>query len=337
MTAYNNYTIELTFKSPIATPLQSDTIFGHICWAIRFLKWEKENRLGEFINLYDESNPPLLVSNGFPKGYLPKPILPPVTQEEIDTIVGKEKRIENSFKIKTIKKLDIIPKETFRELQKEEVITPEKLFSTLINKFDDIEKFKSKSQVAVVQHNTINRMGRKTEGGLYSQEETFFDVGGSKYEIYLKTNYFSYKELDRIFSYISEEGFGKDKSTGKGYFAFEIIEGNDLPEANKPNAFMTLSSYIPSENDPVEGYYSILHKFGKLGGLYAKGVSEVGGNPFKAPLIMFTAGSTFRDESYQNGKVYGSLLKKVHHNESIRHYAYAYPLGINIEDKNENL
>lgn len=100
---------------------------------------------------------------------------------------------------------------------------------------------------------------------------------------------------------------------------------------------MTLSSYIPTENDPTEGYYNIVHKFGKLGGLYAKGVAEVYGNPFKVPLIMFSAGSVFFDKNYKPGKIYGSLLKNVHKNEAIRHYAYAFPIGVNIEDSHEDI
>ena len=101
-----------------------------------------------------------------------------------------------------------------------------------------------------------------------------------------------------------------------------------MPEAREPNAFITLSLYIPWENDPVRGYYNIIHKYGKLGGIYAKG-----GNPFKVPLIMFSAGSIFFDEKYNQEKVYGLLLKDVHSNKAIRHYAYAFPIGIMAEEE----
>lgn len=334
MSEYNDYTITITLKSPIATPLQSDTIFGHICWAVRFLKWDEEDKLGKFLSLFDkDSQPPLLLSNGFPKGYLPKPVIPPVTQDVLESIYGNENRIEDSFRIKTIKKRDIIPKEKFRVLLHDE-ITPEKLFRAL----DDSYDVKKKQQSMMVQHNTIDRIkGSVRGGGLFSQEETFFDDGFGVFEIYLKTVYFSFKDLERIFEYVSSGGFGRDKSTGKGYFTFEIHEGIDLPEAVEPNAFMTLSSYIPKEDDPTDGYYNIIHKYGKLGGLYAKGISEVNGNPFKMPLIMFSSGSVFRDENYEQDKVYGSLLKNVHQKEDIRHYAYAFPVGINVEDRYEEI
>lgn len=334
---YGNYTIEVSFHSPLATPLQADTIFGHICWAVRYLKWKKEDRLAQFLGEFTETEPPpLLVSNGFPKGFLPKPIIPPVKQKVIDELYGLEDRINNSFKIKTIKSTDIIPKARFSELQKER-ITPENLFREMIACYEEIEALNKKKESMVVQHNSIDRIkGRVKEGGLYSQEETFFDEGHGVYEVYLKTNYFAKEELKRIFMFMSEGGFGRDKSTGKGYFSFDIHDGIDLPEAESPNAFMTLSSFIPTGKNPTKGYYNIVHKFGKLGGHYAKGVDEVHRNPFKVPLIMFTAGSLFFDK-YETGKVYGSLLGEVHENKAIRHYAYAFPIGINVEVDNEDI
>lgn len=337
MEEYENYTIEICLKSPAVTGFQSDTIFGHICWAIRFLYLNGENKLREFLETYDRKIlPPLLVSNGFPSGYLPKPVIPPINQRELDASFGSENRIANSFKIKTLKKLAIIPKGDFDKLQLEEM-TSSKLFKIMSESYETIMKDLTHEQSMVVQHNTINRIEGKVKRGLYSQEETFYSPDAGKFEIYLKTYYFTKKELAKIFTYIREAGFGKDKSTGKGYFDFEINDGIGLPEQKSPNAFITLSSFIPKEDDPVEGYYHTLLKYGKLGGLYAKGVSEVNGNPFKKPLIMFSAGSVFYDKDYRKGKTYGLLLKDVHQNKDIRHYAYAFPVGINLENNNEDV
>ena len=55
MEEYKNYTIEICLKSPIVTSFQSDTIFGHICWAIRFLC---ENKLRKFLETYDKDGIP---------------------------------------------------------------------------------------------------------------------------------------------------------------------------------------------------------------------------------------------------------------------------------------
>lgn len=329
MREYSDYTIEITLQSPIVTGFQSDTIFGHICWAVRFIYQDGEAKLHEFLDAYDDV-PPLLVSSGFPMGYLPKPVLPPVTQAELETILKREDRIKDSFRIKSIKRWNFLPKSDFISLQKE--ITPLNLFRFMNDSYEAIEKDLNSGQSVLVQHNTVNRIENRVKKGLYAQEETFFNEDGGRFEIYLKTYFFTKEELQRIFEFISEGGFGRDKSTGKGHFTFLINEGVDIPESETPNAFMTLSSYIPTGKDPVKGYYRAIHKYGKLGGLYAKGVSEVNGNPFKKPLIMFSAGSTFYDDDYTAGKTYGSLLKNIHQNGQIRHYAYAFPIGISLED-----
>ena len=116
--------------------------------------------------------PPLLVSNGFPLGYLPKPVLPPITQKELDVFVGKEDRIANSFKIKTIKKLPLIPKGDFEQLQAG-TITPLTLFQNMYRSYDIIIEDLANEQSMVVQHNTVNRIEGKVKRGLYAQEETF--------------------------------------------------------------------------------------------------------------------------------------------------------------------
>jgi len=220
-----------------------------------------------------------------------------------------------------------MPKDEFIKLQADK-ITPFKLFEVLWENYETILNASKYVKSIAVQHNTINRIEGRVTRGLYSQEEYFHESRGRHFDIYLKTNYFCREDLQKIFDFIKDQGYGRDKSTGKGHFDFKIQEGIDIPESESPNAFMTLSSYIPGEHDPTEGYYHILLKYGKLGGLYAKGILKR--NPFKKPLTMFSAGSTFLDSDYKPGKNYGSLLRNVHHDNRIRHYAYAFPLGITI-------
>lgn len=327
MESYADYTIDLTLTSPLGTAFQSDTIFGHICWAIQYLTWSKPDFLDEFLEGYDkDESPPLLVSSGFPKGYLPKPIISPPTQKELDELLGRNEQFRNAAKIKTIKEMEIIPKQALEDLPR---VSPFLLFEAMVKHYDEILSVLRKAQAAIVEHNTINRI--KHQGtDLYTQEEVFFEREGGRFEIYMRarTSFFQQDDLERIFTFIREQGFGRDKYTGKGHFDFEIREGISLPEPENPNGFMTLSSYVPDEKAPTSGHYRLLNKYGKLGGAYAKGL--LNRNPFKVPLLMFAPGSTFYDSAYYRGKAYGSLLRGVHHNKKIRHYAYAFPLGITL-------
>ena len=72
--------------SPFQSPLQSDTIFGHICWAIRYISGEKA--LKKFLSNYSTYQAPLLVSSGMPKGYVPMPILRPLKPEEEEKTIS---------------------------------------------------------------------------------------------------------------------------------------------------------------------------------------------------------------------------------------------------------
>ena len=66
------YKITWRLLSPIETMLQSDTIFGHLCWAIAYQFGE--SRLEEFLRAMEE--PVLTLSSGFPASSLPMPVLP---------------------------------------------------------------------------------------------------------------------------------------------------------------------------------------------------------------------------------------------------------------------
>jgi len=319
------YTIKIALQSSVITPFQSDTLFGHICWAIRYLLGEKY--LVDFLNQYHpQKTPPLFISNGFPDGYLPKPVLPPVSQDDLEKILGKKNRVSDSYKIKSIKKADLVPISILNTLQ-DEPISPKEFFVAMYeDKNYDAVMAVEKSRISMtIRRNTVNRIKNRVEEGLYDLEEFFWHEGSNIFCIYVKTDSFYRDEIERIFNFIGENGFGKDKNTGKGHFKVKSIEERiDLPEWENSNSFMTLSSFIPAKTDPTKGYYNVLKKHGKLGGMYANG------NPFKRPLLMFQAGSVFFDEPVKS--TYGSLLQDVHHkHKDVRQYAYAFPIGLRIE------
>ena len=64
----------LALHTPLGTPLAGDTLFGQLCWALREAAGEAELR--RRLQGYTEGSPWLVVSDGFPAGYLPRPTLP---------------------------------------------------------------------------------------------------------------------------------------------------------------------------------------------------------------------------------------------------------------------
>src|SRR5437588_5322446 len=66
------YKSTLTLGSASATLWQADTIFGHLCW--KLLRRGSEAELNKFLELYEQGQPPILLSDGFPGNYLPRPL-----------------------------------------------------------------------------------------------------------------------------------------------------------------------------------------------------------------------------------------------------------------------
>ena len=91
-----------------------------------------------------------------------------------------------------------------------------------------------------------------------------------------------------------------------------------------PMLFVSLSNFVPARNDPIEGTWQTIVKYGKLGEEYA-----TGGNPFKRPLLMFTAGSTFYDAPCR--EYYGRVVKDIAPSyHKVVQYALALPVPIKL-------
>ncbi|MFQ6071958.1 MAG: hypothetical protein ACE5KT_04555 [Methanosarcinales archaeon] len=117
---YTTYEIIINPKSSFLTKFQSDTIFGHLCWAIRYLHGEDE--LLEFLGKY-KKEPPILVSNGFDSGRMPRPIRQNLKRNEVYELIKEvygSKSNENLRKgltaLKKIKKSNVVDMQVFYEI-----------------------------------------------------------------------------------------------------------------------------------------------------------------------------------------------------------------------------
>ncbi|KAB2946736.1 MAG: type III-A CRISPR-associated RAMP protein Csm4 [Candidatus Methanoperedens sp.] len=321
------YEIILHPESSFLTPFQADTIFGSICWAIRYMDGEKE--LEDFLSKY-QTSPPLIISNGFPTGFFPKPLREPVAREQLIEIVKQSGKIKNDSKKEII---DILKK--LKKFKKEKLINKD-VFEEIINGLSENDYLKRKidekhevyypEKNITLYKNAINRVTSHTneEGGLFTQDETFYS-NETNISFFIKINGIDKEFIEKIFKFISLNGFGKKKTTGKGHFKLIDIKEYKFNSPENPNTFVSLSSFVPSENDPVEGWYDMQVKYGKLGGHYASGNSRT---PFKKPVRMFQAGSVFKTNNVK--EYYGKLVSNVHSDEKIKQYGYAFAVGMKI-------
>jgi len=287
-------------KSWVASAWQSDTIFGHLCWGMRYLHGEGE--LSDFLRLYEEGTPPLLVSNGFPGELLPNPIMPPPTVQRTLPLVEQRKKFRHYKQGRDLRY--ITPAEFTRAINGETLVpSPET---------------KSGETVRITLKNQLNRLTSTTddEHPLYNFEERYWP----EITVYLKVSDDFVDTAKKLFQYIADTGYGKRKSVGYGQIG--LVSFDTFGEFSKPqkaNGFVTLSNFVPAANDPAIGCWNTIVKYGRMGEEWA---SE--DNAFKKPLLMLEAGSTFLDSPPRD--YYGCLVRNLNpfFNQAVQ-YAFALP------------
>ncbi|MCK4815463.1 hypothetical protein KA005_06820 [bacterium] len=288
------YRIKLTTYSGTLTPFQSDTLFGHLRWVVAHR--EGDEKLEKFLKPFKEGNPPFLISDGFPADLLPKPL-------------SAEFNIDDPDERKELKKIDFILLDDFNIARK-----GRKLKQPVPHKIVTL----------TMPHNTISRITHTTpsEGGLYSLKEMFIP----SVSIYLKAISEEWKDrVVNLFQELSNSGYGRKKSIGKGQFKLMGVEEfNTFENLKDANGFVTLSNFCPAKNDPIEGLYKTFVKYGKLGEEFT-----FCGNPFKRPLVMIKTGSVFKTQG-EPREFYGHIVQDgiAPAKPEVIQYAYAFPLPI---------
>ncbi len=318
------YKISWVPRSPTTTPLQSDTIFGHLCWAIKYLWGEEE--LEKLISALKDS-PIFVLSSAFPQGKLPKPAFP------ISGIVMDAGRatLIDSYEISDIRLTTLL-----KQIKKDVYVSLEYLkkksfvFDALEYLENEIKIKSGKTETVkheaeqIEFHNKIDRQTGTTSGSgeLFASPLTFYhDVS---FDSWLDTDYYSYDQLQELFQFISLNGFGKDKNTGKGKYEISI-EPYKWDECKDYNAYLNLSNMVPAKDDNARCSYSSKTKFGKVGGDFA--VTET---PFKYPVLVIEPGAVFSAIEVK-ASPRGQLLCDIHPNPKIVQNLYSYSLPIKLK------
>lgn len=293
------YRVNIKLLSPILTPLQADTLFGHLCWLVTHK--EGEESIKKFLKPFMEGSPPFVLSDGFPAGLLPKPL----------SLDYEGQRMLSPEKCKMLKKVGFVDFEEFKKIQVGELIIP-------------VEKVDFEVRRSVV-HNTINRASFTTleDGGLYTLEEHFAE----SYDVYIKVVSNEWKDrVVGLFRELSHIGFGKKKSTGKGHFVVKEVEPIDsLFKLEEADGFVTLSSFFPRKEDPVNGFYKTFVKYGKLGEEFT-----YCGKPFKRPVMLIKTGSVFKTDGRPK-EYYGSMIENVAPvKPEVVQYGYAFSVPLKL-------
>ena len=338
-------TYKLTIRplTSFRTPLQSDTIFGHLLWALRYI--EGEDALVQFLARYCDGDPPLLVSAGFPEGTLPVPVLRPEPKDPEEKKHNPANEVVGAMLHKALEDDRYLPLPQWHQLAQN--VSVRTLKGLLNDARMRLRELKKEERVYPITRTAVDRItGSAREGRLFVADETFYGPG-RKFEIWHKLDEGDDKLLGRLtrwWRWIERNGFGRRKSTGHG--AFRIVgeglveAGAELPRVANPNGFVTLSAWVPKTDDPANVTYRTRVKRGKLAEALALP------SPWKKPLLMLEPGAVARlaKEDGELREWYGGLVAGVHWPDpdipdgekdimkDIVQYGYAFPLPVHIEE-----
>jgi CRISPR-associated protein Csm4 len=263
------------------TPLAGDTLFGHVCWAIR--ERGGEQRLVEMLEGYTEGHPFLVVSDGFPEGLVPRPTAP-------NEVLGL--RLEPSQRKRA---------RTHRWLPVGGAGQP---IQHWINELSESQSMKS----FVVTQNTINRLTGTTGRDQFAprQVDRTSYAENTRLDVYavLDEELISLQELRSLIEDVGLHGYGRDATTGLGKFAVAASQEQRWPVESSQH-WLTLAPCAPDPTalDSEGSYYLPLTRFGRHGNL-----AVALGKPFKSPILLLATGALLRSRESARWATHGRGL-----------------------------
>ena len=313
----------LIYIKPLSTfpKLHSDTLFGAITSAISELYPEiLEDMLKEF----SDGRPPFILSSAFPYIY----------NEETKVrfypkiILDYDSSSINRDILKKYKKVNFIEEDIFLSL-----INGDLTELDILNKYG--EYYESGSLLMtkdygidahisgnILPNNSVNRLTNESDAIFYSQGDTFQNMG-----LFFIINFFDKEYADiikNVFKFLKDRGFGRDLSTGKGQFDYEISDDLLVEFKNcEGQCFTTLSRYIPTSEDLDKINEYSAYEIDSKRGRHPSG-------EIRKEVKFFKEGSTF--PNYQ--LTYGNIFKSSDVNPAVE-YGYAFPVRFNRSDMDE--
>jgi CRISPR-associated protein Csm4 len=313
--------IRLQPNSPWVTPWHADSLFGSICWRWSWL-WPDSflSILSRFSRIDDI--PPFLISDAFIGDLLPLPLhtLLPSTGDQGSQ--GQKRKWKPPL---------YIQEKDFLRLSRNEDVTPLHVYSSQVQGNSRLQSAENRET------------GRSADGALFEtacqfmpsvpscqvkkdnlSETTPFEGREPYFTVYLRTeNYLD--QLMQCFRALAYTGFGKKSSSGLG--AFSILGEPEpcswLDEMPDANGFISLSHFVPSTTDPIDGWWRVQVSHPKF---HANEVTGV----FKGIIMRLTPGSSFRLLTPYR-PWYGSMLPIPRPEmQQALHYALCFPVPFHI-------
>lgn len=274
----------LRVRATLAQPITSGGLWGQMACAVALM----EGDAGVRAWLEGQQREPWLLSSAMPKGFLPRPLLQPMSRRDASE--------EDLRALGMLRQLHWIAEQWFSTHRK--ALNERVLLGEIRGGFTDTEW-----KLQPRQHNTIDRRTARPieDGGLYFDEVLAPGKGGAMLQVYLGLPSAAHREQARaLLELVGAWGAGGKASTGCGAFDLDSLDAVDALFAVPGTRRMSLSHGV-LEPEMGEPRYRLHPHDGKVGPPMASRVAT----PFKYPLLLLTPGATFSPGS---GKLFGRML-----------------------------
>ncbi|MFO0827628.1 MAG: hypothetical protein U0572_05710 [Phycisphaerales bacterium] len=313
------YRVTLGVRSALATPLASDTLWGHVAWGYAYRHGDGAVRT--WIEAHSGSEPPLVLSDPLPHGILPRPHVPGLPRPSEPPSEADADRHE------AMRRVEWIAEEHWPVYGRQ--ITSATFEETLAG------CSAATGAKASDMHAAINRLtgGTAQDGGgtLYSVDRTYYDAG-AKVDVWAATSESAATLRDWLVDGLAG-GYGRDGASGSGWIEVESVTSSQLPgaDARTANACMLLGYAVPAPSDPVHGFFDWTVRAGRIGGTFSQASTPSGSTKRqKRAVIMLSRGSVLVGEPRAT---VGRLLGGVHDDPAIKAHlrTLAIPLRLSEE------
>lgn len=304
--------------SAFATPLRSDTLYGHLLCAAA--ERGGSAAVAGLIERFAGDQPPFRLSSAFPSGMLPMPVLPGIARPEFRRQFAGGQGGAVLFAAleayKQFRKRPYLPVRLWEECGGR--LSQAALFG---HYQQEPAAFAYQAGVAADEpHNSIDRATHSVlrEGGLYFSRATFYgpDV---HLDLYVETGE---RELfEELFDHLGKTGYGADRTTGKGHFVWMRDESFDAASlAGSGSHCLSLSVLSATSLDQVAGYYKPFVKQGKVWSGFGES------RPFKKPFVAFEEGAVF-----SRLPAVGYLLRDIHSDPAVIQVTWPLTIPLTLE------
>jgi len=268
------YKVPIKPISQFATKLKGDTLFGQICWAI-FYKFGKE-KLANLLEKYRDNRPFLVVSDAFAMGYLPKPKMP--------SCFLKEKSEDKKMNRKKI------------------WLTLEELLNGAYTQAKTDKEIKNGDKEDITIHNALNYKTFHTGDGFDPHGLSVSKLDKKDIFFLLDEEQLKFDEFKDVLELLSDMGYGKKASVGKGRFEFDKDEIEEIKLNSNSKVFMTLSPFSPKGLNLKNIYYEPFTRFGKFG------ANRAYKNAFKKPILLADVASVIEFDKVKEYQYLGHAI-----------------------------